>query len=205
MCYMTKSIGVIGTNIALKSKTLGTWILITLFVTMPVSFSNKNWEGFFEFFRLFDLPHLVFDFSASCPSPMKNRDFVLQSSWLQTQKEYILINHSVHHHLYPPRRGFARALSYLTGFLIKPLGFKSCEVGYVTHVNPRGKIPSVLTNKVTSYVAPKMLRKIHKACINYPQWKSNHCPEQKYWLNPEQMVSPRINLSDVNDTFDFTL
>ena len=128
---------------------------------------------------------------------MKNRDFVLQSSWLQTQKEYILINHSVHHHLYPPRRGFVRALSYLTGFLIKPLGFKSCEVGYVTHVNPRGKIPSVLTNKVTSYVAPKMLRKIHKACIHYPQWKSNHHPDQKYWLNPEQLVSPRINLSDV--------
>ena len=52
---------------------------------------------------------------ASCPSPMKNRDFVLQSSWLQTQNEYILINHSVHHHLYPPRKDYVRALSYLTG------------------------------------------------------------------------------------------
>ena len=90
-------------------------------------------------------------------------------------------------------------LQYIfSGFLIKPLGFKSCEVGYVTHINPRGKIPSVLTNKVTSYVAPKMLRKIHKACLHYPQWKSNHRPDQKYWLNPEQMVSPRINLIDVS-------
>ena len=52
------------------------------------------------------------------------------------------------------------------GFLIKPInGQKGCEVGYVTHTNPRGKIPTWLTNKVTSYVAPRMLRKLHKACI----------------------------------------
>ena len=53
-----------------------------------------------------------------------------------------------------------------SGFLIKPSnGQKGCEVGYVTHTNPRGKIPTWLTNKVTSYVAPRMLRKLHKACI----------------------------------------
>ena len=45
-------------------------------------------------------------------------------------------------------------------------------------------------------MTPKMLRKIHKACINYPEWKSNHHPEQRYRLNPEQMFPPQINLSD---------
>ena len=83
------------------------------------------------------------------------------------------------------------------GFLIKPIGLRSCEVGYVTHSNPRGKIPTWLTNKVTCYVAPRMLRKLHKACINYPEWKQQNNPNFKFWLNPEQLTSPRINLSEV--------
>lgn len=162
---------------------------------------------------------MSFSISVACPSPMKNRDFVLQSSWLQTKGESIIINHSVQHQKYPPRKGFVRAVSYLTGkflswflgilsffkndvsflgFLIKPInGQRGCEVGYVTHTNPRGKIPTWLTNKVTSYVAPRMLRKLHKACIHYPQWKQQNRPNVKYWLNPEQMTSPRIHLVDV--------
>ena len=85
-----------------------------------------------------------------------------------------------------------------SGFLIKPSnGQKGCEVGYVTHTNPRGKIPTWLTNKITSYVAPRMLRKLHKACIQYPHWKSQHRPNFKYWLNPEQITSPKINMLDV--------
>ena len=58
-------------------------------------------------------------FTVTCPSPMKNRDFVLQSSWLQTKSEYIIINHSVHHRHFPAKKGLVRALSYLTGKLFK--------------------------------------------------------------------------------------
>ena len=68
----------------------------------------------------------------------------------------------------------------------------------MTHTNPRGKIPTWLTNKVTSYVAPRMLRKLHKACMQYPQWKAQHRPHFKYWLNPEQLMSPKINMLDVS-------
>ena len=57
----------------------------------------------------------IFCISVACPSPVKNRDFVLQSSWLQTKAEYMLINHSVIHSDCPPRKGYVRALSYLTG------------------------------------------------------------------------------------------
>jgi len=140
--------------------------------------------------------NMIAYYALACPSPVKNRDFVLQSSWLQTKAEYMLINHSVIHSDCPPRKGFVRGLSYLTGFLIKPTHKNGCEVGYVTHTNPRGKIPPWLTNKISSSVAPRMLQKLHKACLAYPEWKSKHRPNYKYWLNPEQITSPRITLTD---------
>ena len=54
-------------------------------------------------------------FAVSCPAPMKNRDFVIESSWLQTKNEFMIINHSVYHSKCPPKKGFVRGTSFLTG------------------------------------------------------------------------------------------
>nr|ACO10316.1 PCTP-like protein [Caligus rogercresseyi] len=135
-------------------------------------------------------------YSLSCPSPMKNRDFVIQSSWLASEKEYIIINHSVSHKAYPQKKGFIRGTSYLTGFLITPLGRTGCTVGYVTHSNPKGKVPNWLSNKLSTTLAPKLVKKIHKACLKYDKWKAGHNPEWKPWNQSQQTEGKKIDLKD---------
>uniref|UniRef100_A0A0K2VH66 START domain-containing protein 10 n=1 Tax=Lepeophtheirus salmonis TaxID=72036 RepID=A0A0K2VH66_LEPSM len=144
-------------------------------------------------------------YSLSCPSPMKNRDFVIQSSWLQSPDEYIIINHSVSHKDYPKKRGFIRGISYLTGFLIQPKG-KGCTVGYVTHSNPKGKFPNWVSNKLSTTLAPKLVKRIHKACLKYNKWKAEHQPELKPWKHSEQIEGKKIDLKDcvVEDETEIT-
>lgn len=71
-----------------------------------------------EFVKNIDLIKLVCMMAVSCPTPLGNRDFVLQRSWLDLGNEKYILNHSVHHCKHPPRQGFIRATSYLTGTVI---------------------------------------------------------------------------------------
>jgi len=135
-------------------------------------------------------------YAIHCPAPVKNRDFVLQRSWLQTSTESYIINHSVFHKDAPPKKGFVRGLSYLTGTLVTPIPGGGCELGYVAHSDPKGQLPIWVTNKLSSILAPKMVKRLHKACINYPKWKNLHNPNLKPWLFPEQITSGRVSLSD---------
>lgn len=136
-------------------------------------------------------------YALSCPSPVKNRDFLIQSSWLETDKEFMIINHSVFHKDFPPLKGMVRGISYLTGFHIKAT-IEGCELGYVTHTNPKGNLPTWVSNKLSSTFAPKLIRRLHKACLNYETWKAGQrgTLAAKPWLQPEHIHSPRILLQD---------
>ena len=82
-----------------------------------------------------------------------------------------------------------------TGFCITPLPSKTgCELGYVTHSNPKGHLPSWVTNKLSTSLAPRFIKSLHRACIAYPSWKEKRHPSIKWWLYPEQITSPKINI-----------
>ncbi|XP_051155007.1 START domain-containing protein 10-like [Leptopilina boulardi] len=135
-------------------------------------------------------------YSMACPSPLKNRDFVLQRSWLDTGDEQLIINHSVYHKDYPPRKQFVRATSYLTGYIVRLSQNGGSELGYVSHTDPHGKLPVWLVNKITQIFTPKMVKKLHKASQNYPSWKLLNSPNLKPWHFPEQISAPRIKIED---------
>nr|CAD7592926.1 unnamed protein product [Timema genevievae] len=119
--------------------------------------------------------------AVSCPAPLKNRDFVLQRSWLDTGQEQYILNHSVYHKDFPPRRGLIRATSFLTGkeqgapfhsvwprellsiyvlrlpgFLVRTSGDVGCELGYVSQTDPQGTLPPWIVNRITQIFAPKV-------------------------------------------------
>lgn len=134
-------------------------------------------------------------YAVRSPPPLRPRDFVIQRNWLEMDKEWIIFNHSVCHEDYPPSKNVIRAISFLTGYVIRSLGKNSCQLTYVSHSDPRGKLPSWLINKITTIVTPKMMQRLHKACLDYPAWKERNNPDWRPWSRVDQISEKRIDLS----------
>ncbi|XP_019864615.2 START domain-containing protein 10 isoform X2 [Aethina tumida] len=136
-------------------------------------------------------------YSLFCPSPVKNRDFVLQRSWLDMGSEKLILNHSIEHKDYPPKKGFVRAISYLTGYVIRSTKM-GCFLGYISQTDPRGKLPSWLCNKLTQKFAPKVVQQLLHASQGYENWKHSQInPNYKPWVYPELTLDvPRVSVKD---------
>lgn len=135
------------------------------------------------------------------PNPLTNRDFVTQRSWKDLDSEKIIFNHSVNHASVPPKRSFIRGTSYLTGYHIVSTADNGnkpgCQVTYVTQSDPKGQLPVWAVNKATQWLAPKVISKLHKACLGYDTWKAENKPTHKPWLCPEQNTLPLLNRADI--------
>jgi len=121
-------------------------------------------------------------YSAKAPTGVSNRDFVNQRSWSnKDDREFIIMNHSVIHPKAPEKKGFVRANSIQTGYLVRVRSEGGCTLTYLTQTDPRGWIPAWLVNKVTKTFAPKIIERLENACKGYNQWKSAHNPDNKPW------------------------
>lgn len=61
---------------------------------------------------LFNCNQLI-KIAVSCPAPVKNRDFILQRSWLDMGYEKLILNHTVEHKDYPQKKGFIRLVFFM--------------------------------------------------------------------------------------------
>jgi len=121
-------------------------------------------------------------YSAKVPTPITNRDFVNQRCWrIKDNKEYVIFNHSVVHPSVPEKKGFVRANSILTGYLVRKNDAGGSTLTYLTQTDPKGWIPTWLANKVTKTFAPTIVDKLTKAGAGYPDWKGKHNPDNKPW------------------------
>jgi len=122
-------------------------------------------------------------YSAKVPTPVTNRDFVTHRKWRGRPEagEWIIFNNSVEHKGAPHKKGFVRANSILTGYVIKRVG-SGCSMLYLTQSDPCGWIPGWLVNSLTSSLAPKLLGRLADAAKKYPEWKTKNNPDHKPWL-----------------------
>uniref|UniRef100_A0A3Q1EAP1 START domain-containing protein 10 n=1 Tax=Acanthochromis polyacanthus TaxID=80966 RepID=A0A3Q1EAP1_9TELE len=133
-----------------------------------------------------------------CPKPLRNRDVITLRSWLPIGKDYIIMNYSVKHPKYPPKKDMVRVVSIQTGYMIQSQGPNHCTLTYMAQVDPRGSLPKWVVNKSSHLLAPRAMKKIHKACLKYQEWKQSHNPGFKPWLYPEQTTLPSIPLSELS-------
>ncbi|TDH07482.1 hypothetical protein EPR50_G00106650 [Perca flavescens] len=137
-------------------------------------------------------------YSWICPQPIKNRDVVTLRSWQVTEDEYIIFNFSVKHLKYPPRKNLVRAISILTGYLIKPTGPNSCTFIYLSQADPKGSLPKWVVNQASQVLAPRVMKCVHQAGQMYPEWKRQNSPDQKPWLYPELNILPMMDPSELS-------
>ncbi|KAG5449822.1 START domain-containing protein 10 [Clonorchis sinensis] len=177
----------------------------TLFDTLMDSEYRKLWDkNMLESYELCSInPNNDIGYYALRSFPaIRDRDFVLQRSWLQAHSEYMIANRSIFHKALPPRKQYIRAISHLTSYIIRPCSPNECELIYITQCDPRGKLPTWAVNKATQYVAPRVIKRLVKACQQYATWKRKHQPEFKPWIYPEQCKLPTINWDDILSTPD---
>eukprot|EP01117_Protostelium_nocturnum_P001127 TRINITY_DN11446_c0_g1_i1.p1 TRINITY_DN11446_c0_g1~~TRINITY_DN11446_c0_g1_i1.p1 ORF type:complete len:261 (+),score=62.20 TRINITY_DN11446_c0_g1_i1:90-872(+) len=121
-------------------------------------------------------------YSAKAPLGISNRDFVNERSWRANgNKEFIIMNHSVVHPKQPEKKGFVRANSIRTGYLVRVRESGGCTMTWLSQTDPRGWIPAMLSNKATKSFAPRIIEKLEKAAKGYTAWKTQNNPDNKPW------------------------
>jgi len=123
-------------------------------------------------------------YSAKMPTTITNRDFCNLRTWRVDEErgEYIIFNFSVRHEKCPEKKGFVRARSIRTGYMIRKLD-NGCEFIYYSQSDPKGWIPTWVINYLMTKLPPRLLDKLHSVALAYSDWKSKHEPEHKPWLN----------------------
>jgi len=119
-------------------------------------------------------------YSAKGMLAISGRDFCNQRAWRVKGDEYVIKNHSVKHPKCPEKKGFVRAWSFMTGYLVRKHD-TGCTLVYYTQTDPKGWIPSSVVNTVTKKFAPKNIQKLEEHSSKYTEWKNQHNPEHKPW------------------------
>jgi hypothetical protein len=84
-------------------------------------------------------------YEGKAPSPLSNRDFVLQCGWRQRYQgaaRWLYLNRSVDHPQLPEVKGVVRGISHVTGVEIAQDADGLVTITYVTNGDVRGMIPS---------------------------------------------------------------
>eukprot|EP01128_Nolandella_sp_AFSM9_P009103 TRINITY_DN573_c1_g1_i1.p1 TRINITY_DN573_c1_g1~~TRINITY_DN573_c1_g1_i1.p1 ORF type:complete len:302 (-),score=80.07 TRINITY_DN573_c1_g1_i1:55-960(-) len=153
---------------------------------------RKTWDdNMIEGYTLetLDVHNTVGYYAARMPTPISNRDFVNQRSWLVRKDAevptWIICNHSVIHDSMKDRSGFVRGWSYQTGYLVEAHPEGGAVFTYSTQADPKGWIPAWAINSAITTLGPRLLAKLGSVVPKYEAWfKENRKDGHRPWLTP---------------------
>lgn len=96
---------------------------------------------------------------------MKARDYLQKRLIVYgyPEKDTLCIYYkSIEHKDCPPKKGFVRAETYLSGFILRDLGRNSCQVSIISQTDIKGKVPKAVINFVTARFAPSQVKNFLK-------------------------------------------
>jgi StAR-related lipid transfer protein 10 len=83
------------------------------------------------------------------PLGVTNRDFVNERSWrVLEDREFLIMNHSVVHPKQPEKKGFVRANSISTGYLVRRVESGGCAMTYITQTDPKGTYSLIINLQI---------------------------------------------------------
>ena len=139
-------------------------------------------------------------YGAKAQKPVYNRDFLNQRAWYSAgDGEYVIMSTSVPHARCPDQKGFVRAVSKISGYLVRPWG-NGCSLTYISNADPKGWIPTTFVNMLVSKFSPAMLEKIRKAAIGWESWKNTQPSWKRLW-EQEPRPWPEPQKSDTHTYF----
>lgn len=126
-------------------------------------------------------------YGARISGPVSDRSFLNQRTWIDVGGgEYVICNSSVPHNNLPAdkEKDYVRAISKISGYLVRPWGDTGCSLTYITLSDPGGWIPSTVINYLTTKLAPNTLTNLRKACAGYPTWLAQQKVHTPAWRVP---------------------
>ncbi|KER20834.1 hypothetical protein T265_10708 [Opisthorchis viverrini] len=153
----------------------------------------------------------LFPFNPVFPSFLSQSPFrvcqprLCDESYMANFRRRVYYSQSLRVSQTPPKKEYIRGICFLTGYLIRRTGPRSCDFYYITQNDPRGIIPAWAINLGTKSLAPSIMRSLHRAALNYPAWKDQHDPDFMPWryTNQQSGLSPPLDMNDILKEPDF--
>lgn len=99
-------------------------------------------------------------------------------AWQVEDGYHTIINFSVKHPKYPPRKDLVRAVCLLTGYLVHSTGPNSCSLTYLAQVDPKGSLPKWVVNKASQYLVPQVSAAFLWCVCQVPPHRLEHRAEE---------------------------
>jgi len=96
--------------------------------------------------------------------PTSARDFLVVTAEERMDDMIVIATRSIHHHAVPEQKGYVRAKTHISGYIIRKVSPTTCEVTLVVHMDLGGYMPAPVINFLGTSAPIKLLKKLRSLC-----------------------------------------